>query len=317
ALLPWNPNANSTVYALAKDGANLYIGGAFSTMSGVARSRLAAVNTSGTLQTWNPNVNSTVSALYVHTGALTIYAGGSFTSIGVLAQSYFSQLDQFTNPVPSLVSISPAGRPVGSGAFTLTVNGANFTPSSVVRVVGSNRTTTYINSTTLTAQFLANDTAIEGDYDITVANPVPGGGVSSPVTLSVGYGNLKVRLTNIPTAPSGSEVTARKIYRTSADGTEFTLLTVIGDNTTTTFEDTISDAAIAGNPAPPDVNATGLVPQYIFAIPTDPGTSVDLLGSLPLGSHNSGYYIIREPTSGRLTVGACYGEEIDQIRVSR
>src|SRR5260221_8071317 len=54
-------------------------------------------------------------------------------------------------PTPTVSSISPTSAPAGSGAFTLTVNVASFGTSSVVRWNGSNRPTTLISSTVLTA----------------------------------------------------------------------------------------------------------------------------------------------------------------------
>lgn len=70
---------------------------------------------------------------------------------------------------PIITSLSPSTVVAGSGAFTLTVNGSNFASNSVVRWNGSNRTTTFVNSTRLTAQINAADVATQGTASVTVA----------------------------------------------------------------------------------------------------------------------------------------------------
>jgi hypothetical protein len=88
------------------------------------------------------------------------------------------------NPVPTLNNLSPDTVTAGSGGFTLTLSGSNFIPASVVQVNGSNRTTTFISSTQLTAAIPASDVGSSADLSVSVVNPVPGGGVWS-ITLPV------------------------------------------------------------------------------------------------------------------------------------
>ena len=90
-----------------------------------------------------------------------------------------------SNPVPTTTSISPTSKTAGDAQFTLTVNGANFIASSVVRFNGSDRTTAYVSSTQLTATIPASDLTTAGTYNITVFNPTPGGGESGAQTLTV------------------------------------------------------------------------------------------------------------------------------------
>jgi hypothetical protein len=90
-----------------------------------------------------------------------------------------------TNPAPSLANISPTSATAGGGDFSLTVNGNNFVPDSVVRWNGSGRETQFRSSTRLTATVLASDIALAGASDITVYNPPPGGGATSSAPLLV------------------------------------------------------------------------------------------------------------------------------------
>lgn len=83
------------------------------------------------------------------------------------------------NPVPTVSSLSPAQNFGGGGAFTLTVFGTNFIPSSSVQWNGSPRTTTFVSGKQLQASINASDTAIGGTVPVAVFNPAPGGGTSN------------------------------------------------------------------------------------------------------------------------------------------
>lgn len=72
--------------------------------------------------------------------------------------------------------VPDSARP-GGKAFTLTVNGANFTAASVVSWNGSARVTTYVSPTQITAAILSTDLATATTAWITVAN----GGANSNV----------------------------------------------------------------------------------------------------------------------------------------
>ncbi|HTK04221.1 MAG TPA: hypothetical protein VL500_01445, partial [Candidatus Eisenbacteria bacterium] len=104
---------------------------------------------------------------------------------GTLTSIASSPIVTVFNPAPTTTSISPTSRAAGSGAFTITVNGTNFVPASVVRFNGSDRATTYVNATQLTASILAGDVTAAGTPAITVFSPTPGGGTSNAQTLTV------------------------------------------------------------------------------------------------------------------------------------
>ena len=123
------------------------------------------------------------------------------------------------NPVPTTTSISPTSRTLGGDAFTLLVNGTNFVSSSVVRFAGSDRTTTFVTSTQLTAAIPASDLTTAGSYEIRVFNPTPGGGLSGPQTFHV----TRATTTGVGCMPSslneGQSTTCTATVADSSGGT--------------------------------------------------------------------------------------------------
>jgi hypothetical protein len=95
-----------------------------------------------------------------------------------------------TDPVPSISSLSPASLKVGSPAQTLTVDGANFLATSTVTYNGIAHAATYISASQLAITLTASDLYALGSYPVVVANPVPGGGASSQVSLRI-YGEAQ------------------------------------------------------------------------------------------------------------------------------
>ena len=89
------------------------------------------------------------------------------------------------NPIPTVSSINPISITAGSAGFTLTVNGSNFINGSTVRWNGVNRVTTYTSATQLTAAIPATDVATAGTAQVTVFNPLPGGGLSASQTFTI------------------------------------------------------------------------------------------------------------------------------------
>ncbi len=82
-------------------------------------------------------------------------------------------------PPPVLLSIAPGSASAGGGAFTLTVRGTGFQPTSTVRWNGVDRPTAFVSPQELTAQIAAADVAGPGTAEVSVATGPPGGGVSA------------------------------------------------------------------------------------------------------------------------------------------
>lgn len=88
-------------------------------------------------------------------------------------------------PPPTITRITPSSRVAGSSGFTLEVIGTNFTIDSKVQWNESDRPTTYVDSTKLTAQIPASDLTLPGKADVTVETPPPGGGTSNILSFTI------------------------------------------------------------------------------------------------------------------------------------
>jgi hypothetical protein len=127
-----------------------------------------------------------------------------------------------TNPVPSISSLSPASLTVGSAAQTLTIKGANFLATSTVTYNGIAHAATYISASQLTITLTASDLYALGSYPVVVANPVPGGGASSQVSLQI-YGEAQNSTVVGSVVPSSS-------YELDAFDIQGNYAYILGDN---------------------------------------------------------------------------------------
>jgi trimeric autotransporter adhesin len=109
-VLKWNPNVSANVAAIDPEGSTVYLGGAFATVGGLTRRRLAEVDaTSGAVMTaFHPSVNRAVEA--IARGAAGLYIGGAFTTVGGAAQPYTALVD------PGSGALVPGWAPVVDAA---------------------------------------------------------------------------------------------------------------------------------------------------------------------------------------------------------
>src|SRR5512146_1735953 len=70
-------------------------------------------------------------------------------------------------------------------AARLNVTGTDFYPASVIYWGEQALSTTFVNSTSLTASLPGALTSSYGDYSVTVRTPAPGGGATAAQTVSV------------------------------------------------------------------------------------------------------------------------------------
>jgi len=125
---------------------------------------------------------------------------------------------QVNAPKPSISKLIPPDMPAGQPAFTLEVDGGNFTPTSIVLWNGRPRTTLFGTTSKLNAQIFASDIQNAGTATVSVFTQSPGGGTTKTLTFTIDAVNSAV-----PQITSLSPTTA------STGGPSFTLL-VTGNN---------------------------------------------------------------------------------------
>lgn len=90
------------------------------------------------------------------------------------------------NPAPTLSTISPSSLTAGSGAFTLTLTGANLLPSSSVTWTGqATLSPLTAASGALTVMVPAGYVSAAGTPEVRVVNPGPGGGTSTAMSVVI------------------------------------------------------------------------------------------------------------------------------------
>jgi hypothetical protein len=194
--------------------------------------------------------------LYVrHTNSgnetMIVFAGGSAWSLN--GTSTFAT-------IPSAQSVYTAGVRVGAAEYQQHIFvGNGFVVPYKYNGTDWTRHGVYPPTTTSTVATSSAGT-LTGDYryKVTFRNSQSVESDVGPVTSTHTAGSTRILITSIPTAAQSYGIDARRIYRTVAGGSEYKLVTTLNDNSTTSFEDNISDSAL-GVTAPAD---HGVPPFY-------------------------------------------------------
>ncbi|MBX7132940.1 MAG: hypothetical protein K1X67_09720 [Fimbriimonadaceae bacterium] len=179
-----------------------------------------------------------------------------------------AQTFTINNPAPTITTISPTSATAGGPAFTLTVNGTGFVNGSTVRWNGSNRTTTFVNTTQLTAQITLADIATAGTATVTVLNAAPGGGTSGGATFTIN--NPAPGLTSISPA---SAIAGGPLFTLTVNGSGFNTSSIVrwnGSNRTTTF---VSATQVTAQIPATDIATAGTATVTVFNPTPGGGTS--------------------------------------------
>jgi hypothetical protein len=160
-----------------------------------------------------------------------------------------------TNPAPLLTSLSPTITTVGGVTLTLTLNGSQFIDrNTTVLWAGTALSTTFINSTQLTATVDPAKLAAVGFFTVTVTTAGPGGGTATPLTFTVA--NKAPALTD---ASPSSVALSSPAFTLIVNGTDFVNGAVIQWNGTTLTPTTfVSATQLSASVAPVNFPAGGV-----------------------------------------------------------
>jgi hypothetical protein len=124
-LTDWNPNANNTVFGLACLDGVVYAAGEFTTIDGITRNGIAALNAAATtastyVTAWDPHGLPGYRGICVYSTAKGVYYGGTMTGINYFDRNGLACVDTATG---LLTSWDP--KMTGSAVRAITVAGNN------------------------------------------------------------------------------------------------------------------------------------------------------------------------------------------------
>lgn len=195
----------------------------------------------------------------------------SATSIADTTQTGDSAVT-ILNPLPVLTAVTPTS--VTTGPFTLTLTGTGFVNGAVVKFGTTALTTTFVDSTQLTATGTALASQV-GNVPVTVTNPNPGSAVSGALNVLVTVPNSNIKVVVAP-------ATAALVF----GGTQLFTATVTGTtNTAVTWsvnnelggDYTIGTIDVNGNYIAPDnlpTSGSVTISATSVADPTKKGTAI-------------------------------------------
>jgi hypothetical protein len=167
------------------------------------------------------------------------------------------------NPTPVVNSLSPNSANLGSGSRNVTITGSGFVNDSVARWNGSDRPTTFIDSSHLLVSLRSTDmTGSAGKY-ITVFNPEPKGGYSNAAFFTInGYVSPAPAKS---TTPAKSTNSAPSTSNGNSNNNSGSVMGAQNSNTSTeteNFNSLASNALFGANSFMP----SGIIQWLLFAI---------------------------------------------------
>lgn len=133
-------------------------------------------------------------------GTLRISVGTAPPGGGASKEVTFSVV----NPEPQLTALSPLSVLAGASATELQVTGASFVEGAKIVFGMTDLATTFTSSTELKATIPSGLLSTSGSYPVTVVNPGPGGGTSSPISFTISNPSASIQNINPSAAFVGS-----------------------------------------------------------------------------------------------------------------
>ena len=194
------------------------------------------------------------------------------------------------NPSLTITSISPNTAVAGGPAFTLAINGTNFIASSMVNFGGVATTTTFVNTSQLTAAIPASSIASVGTSAVTVTNPAPAGGTSNAIdfTVSAGTGPT-INLLSPSCVPAGEQFINSVNNQLTVGGLNFEASSVVlwnGSDRPTTLDPNSLGKILSAQISASDIASAGTAAVTVFNPGPGGGTSNSLSFTITTGTVN-------------------------------
>jgi hypothetical protein len=175
------------------------------------------------------------------------------------------------NPVPVLDTILPSSKTRGDTTFTLNVTGSGFVNGSLIRWNGLDRITTFVSSSSLSADIAAADIQTAGVFPISVFTPGPGGGLTG--TLDFTVNNPVATVTGI--SPN-SAVAGAPGFSLTVTGNHFSAGAVVRWNGSDRPTLLVTSTELSAQISAADVQTAGTAQVSVFIPPPGGGVSSTL-----------------------------------------
>jgi outer membrane protein assembly factor BamB len=202
------------------------------------------------------------------------------------------QVQYTVNKSPMQISsITPASTGAGGSAFTLTVTGTDFSPQSQVLWNGSNRATTYVSATQLTAQISAADIAAPGTVPVSVSDPT--NGLSNQITFTIAVPPLSLTSISPTTVTAGGPA-----FMLTVIGTGFTASSTVQWNGATRTATLVGNSELIAQISAADIATPGTATVTVNDPSSSVGTTQGLTVNITSASIDAVAYQINAMHSG-------------------
>ena len=203
-------------------------------------------------------------------GIARLFFGSSVCMLAVVLSCCQQQIN---SPTPSISKLAPSHMAAGQPAFTMEVDGNNFTPSSIVLWNGQQLTTLFVTTKQLTAEVPAGDIQNAGSATVVVETVPPGGGITQTLTFTIDAVSSNVpQITSLsPTVvPTGSA--SFTLFVTGKNFVSQSTVTVNGNIRSTSFQgSTLLQASVPST----DVSNAGTLEIAVVNPPPGGGSSTN------------------------------------------